>query len=166
MEKIRVGRIVNTFGIRGELKVEVITDFPEDRFAKGRELFVTLNGKDVSLKVASVRYHKGFAMILFEGYDNINQVEIYKGCELYIAKDAIKELKDGYYTFELVGMRAEFEDGEVIGEVKDVETYPANSVLRCEYHEKDVLIPFVDAFIMGVDKKEKRIVVRRVEGLL
>ena len=166
MEKIRVGKIVNTFGIKGELKVEIITDFPQERFVKDRVLFVEENGKDVPLTLASVRYHKGFALLLFKGLENINLVEKYKGLDLWINKEEIPELKDGYYTFELVGMNAYLEDGTLIGEVTDVEDYPANSVLRVKNGEKEALIPFVDAFVVKVEKQENRILIRNMEGLL
>lgn len=87
MEKVRVGKIVNTFGIRGELKVDAYTDFPDERFQVGNSLFVRFHNEDVELEISRHRVHKGYDLITFKDLENINFVEQYKGCFLYAYRD-------------------------------------------------------------------------------
>lgn len=166
MDRVRVGRILNTFGIKGELKVEIITDFPEERFQKGNVLSVDYEGQSVSLKIKQVRYHKNNALLLFEGYEDINLVEKFKGLDLFISMKYVEPLDDGYYTFELIDLNV-YLNGKQVGLVTEVESYPAQSVLRVKTMEgKTFLVPFVDAFVEEMDLENKRIDIRNVEGLV
>ncbi|MBE6104695.1 MAG: ribosome maturation factor RimM, partial [Erysipelotrichaceae bacterium] len=90
MEYIKVGHIVNTFGIRGALKVESLSDFTELRFRPDQELFIKKGNNYDSVIVRSVREHKGFLLVLFKGLENINLVEKYKDCDIYIHRRYIQ----------------------------------------------------------------------------
>ena len=161
MDKLIVGHIVNTFGIKGELKVEIVTDFASERFKFGNKFYVD----NLCLKLKSVRYHKGFALLAFSDYEDINLVEQFKGKDLLISKDDIKPLDDGYYFYQLVDLDV-YDNDNLIGKVTDIESYPANNVLRVKTKDKDVLIPYVPAFIKNVDLENKQISINVIEGLL
>jgi len=165
MNLIRVGVIVNTFGIKGEVKVKIVTDFPEERFAKGQTLIIKEKNDLVELKIFSCRFHKNHALIMFEGFQDINLIEKYKGFELFIDRDASEPLADGYYHDELLNL-AVYQQGNLIGTVIKVEAYPAHSILRIKTDTKEILVPFVEAFIKKVDLKDKRIEVVLIEGML
>ena len=77
MKKMIIGKIVNTFGIRGELKVVPDTDFIEERFAPGQTLTICMPQGDQIVTIASVKEHKGLLLVLLEGVTNIKQVECY-----------------------------------------------------------------------------------------
>ncbi len=165
MEYVRVGEIVNTFGIRGELKVMSCTDFPEERFKKGSELHILYQNEYIPVTVLRYRQHKGMALLTFASLEDINLVEKYKGCELFVKKEYIKPLTDGsYYFFELMGCSV-YSDNRCIGSVSSVED-GYQTLLRVDNGEKEVLIPYVDAFIKNVDIEAKRIDINVIEGLL
>ena len=87
MNQVIVGKIVNTHGIKGELKVKASTDFIEERFQKGATLYLEYQGQTIEMTVASHRFHKGHVLVTFENHRDINLVEKYKGCLLYACKD-------------------------------------------------------------------------------
>lgn len=165
MDYLKVGNIINTFGIKGELKVESLTDFEQERFQKDQTLFVEYQHQYVPVKVSSYRLHKGFVLLALTGLDNINLVEKYKGCCLYVAKKDLHPLKQGqYYFFQLMDCDV-YHNGERIGQVTEVQAY-YQVILRVQTQQKEVLIPFVDCFIQKVDLENKRIDVQLIEGML
>lgn len=169
MEYICIGKIVNTFGIKGELKIQSYSDFDAERYKKGKTVYIRKDGKYLPFQTASFRSHKGFSLVSLRDHLNINLVEVYKGCEIYIdQKDRNPLPKGEFYRSELKGMKAVDENGEVIGTVKEVEeTAGANNNLRIvREDESEVLIPYVKAFIKEVSTADNTIVISRMEGLL
>ena len=166
MGYVTIGKILNTFGIKGELKVDVYTDFPEDRFQKGSTVYI---GDDyLPFKVASHREHKGFMLLLLENNEDINLVEKFKGMYLYKSKDDIKPLQDGQYYFSDLKDLDVYADDEKIGKVLNVESGLRNNNLRVLKAEdnKEYLIPFIPVFIKKVNLEERRIDINRIEGLI
>lgn len=95
---LEVGKIVNTHGIRGEVRVQSATDSPEERYAKGSELFVELsNNEYVPVVVNSHRVHKTFDLLTFEGYPNMNDVLQFKTKLLMVDEKSLPELEDNEY---------------------------------------------------------------------
>lgn len=162
MEQVIVGKIVNTHGIKGELKVSVSTDFIEERFQKGNHLFIDDHGTMIDMTVATHRIHKGHVLVSFVGFADINLVEKYKGLNLYANKDK-KLLADGeYYVGDLIG--CDVYDHEVfIGKVEEVQLYDHHDVLVVNGEHK-IMIPYVEAFVKDEDIEHKRIDVELIEG--
>lgn len=164
MEKIKIGIIVNTHGLKGELKVKSFSDFNEIRFQKGNHLFIEYRGEMIEVEVITYREHKGMVLITLKGLEDINLVEKYRECNIFINKDDLHDLEeDEVYFFDLMGCEVYLEDGELLGEVEDVLETGANAVLRVN---KKILVPYVDAFIKDANIKEKKIVIYKVDGLL
>ena len=164
MEKVRVGVIVNTHALKGEVKVKPFTDFVDKRFAKGSKLMIADRHDFINVRVKSYRESKGLLIVAFEGYDDINAIEKYKGCELFVAKAFLHELdEDEVYFHDLMECEVFDEEGNRIGAVEEVMETGANAVLRVN---KKILIPFVHAFIKESDVKNKKIVINKVDGLL
>lgn len=163
MEYVYLGKIVNTHGVKGEVKIESHTDFYSERFKKGSTVYL---GDDyTALTVKSARMHKGFILALFENYEDINLVLKFKGLNLYKASDDIEPLKDGYYFKDLKGLDVYLADDKV-GKVLYVEEGIRNNYLRVEVNNEQKLIPFIDTFIKNVDLDTKRIDIVEMEGLL
>jgi len=165
MEYLKVGNIINTFGIRGELKIDSLTDFPQERFKAGKVLYILFNNRYEAVTVKSYRVHKGFVLLLLKDLENINFVEKYKGSDLYVSKNDLHKLKDGqYYFFQLVDCEVFYND-TLIGKVIDIDG-GYQPVLRVKSDGKEVLIPYVDRFIKNVDLETKKINVDLIEGML
>lgn len=169
MEYIHIGTMINTFGIRGEIKIRSFSDFDDERYRKGNTVYILHEGEYIPFTVQTYRVHKGFPTVSFAGCQDINLVEKYKDCDIYISSDDRKPLKEGeYYRSDLIGLTACTADGKKLGTVTAVEeTVGANNNLRIRADDgKEFLIPYVKAFVTEVRMEEGRIVINPVEGLL
>lgn len=165
-----VGKIVNTHGINGEVRVISNTDFAEERYAPYNELHLFLPGKKegIPLTVKSHRVHKNFDLLKFDGYENINDVVQWKNSILKVTEEQLSDLPDGeYYFHEIIGCEVRTIDNEVIGIIKEILTPGANDVwVVARENGKDVLIPYIDQIVMDVSIEDKRIVIKLMEGLI
>ena len=107
-EYLNVGKIVNTHGIRGEVRVISQTDFPEERYRKGAELTLFRENKEpLPLIVSGHRKHKNFDLLTFEGYPNINDVEPFRNGILKVTKDDLVDLAENeFYYHEIIGLKS------------------------------------------------------------
>lgn len=171
MEWFNVGKIVNTHGIRGEVRVMSRTDFPEERFAIGTKLglFKPDAKKPIMVKIASRRQHKNFELLSFEGYPNINDVEEFKNSYLRIAEHDLTELEeDAYYHHEILGCAVFTTEGKEIGVISEIlDTGGANDVWEVTPKSgKKHYIPYIEDVVKEVDTAEKKIIIEVLEGLL
>ncbi|MCH1623806.1 ribosome maturation factor RimM [Fredinandcohnia quinoae] len=170
MEKwFNVGKIVNTHGIRGEVRIISRTDFPEERYQIGNRLFVFIPEKDpIEVVVKSHRLHKQFDLLTFEGYENVNDVEPLKGALLKVPESQLTELgEDEFYFHEIIGCQVISESGEEIGVIKEILTPGANDVWVVKgTRAKEILIPYIDDIVKEINIKEKKIKIHLMEGLL
>ncbi|MFD1067600.1 ribosome maturation factor RimM [Oceanobacillus locisalsi] len=166
-EKLKIGKIVNTHGVRGEVKLLRITDF-EERFIPGNEVIIVSDDGDIPLTIASHRIHKGFDLLTFEGYTNLNEVEKWKGLHLYIDKKQAAELEEhAYYYHEIIGCKVETTEGETLGSVKEILSPGANDVWVVQRPgQKDLLLPYIEDVVKKVDVTSGVISVELMEGLL
>ncbi|MFC0301446.1 ribosome maturation factor RimM [Virgibacillus soli] len=163
-----VGKIINTHGIRGEVKVKRITDFAE-RFSVGNTLHVDMNGQIKQVEIDGYRVHKGFDLLHFAGYDNINDVEKWKGAILKISDDQLTDLEeDEYYFHEIIGCEVYTNDDVYLGVITEILTPGANDVwvVRRVNEGKDVLIPYIEQVVKTVDISNKKVTIELMEGLL
>jgi 16S rRNA processing protein RimM len=170
MEWFNVGKIVNTHGIRGEVRVLSRTDFPEERFAVGTKLglFKPDAKKPLMVTIASHRQHKNFELVTFEGYPNINDVVEFKDSYLRIAEHDLTDLEDhAFYHHEILGCKVYAEDGREIGTVTDILETGANDVWEVTPTAgKKHYIPYIEEVVKEVDVEEKKITIEVMEGLL
>lgn len=163
-----VGKVINTHGIKGEVKVQRITDF-EERFESGQLLYwVNDNNEPTPLTVRSHRVHKGFDLISFEDHPSINDVEKYKNGKLMVSSEHQEELDEHeFYFYEVIGCTVYLTSGEALGEVKEILTPGANDVWVVKRKgEGDVLIPYIEPVVKEVNVEDKTIIIDPIEGLL
>ncbi|MGO4531358.1 ribosome maturation factor RimM [Paenibacillus sp. 2TAF8] len=168
-EFMNVGKIVNTHGIRGELRIMPLTDFPEVRFAKNAELYLfTPDNHPVLVTVESSRLHKNMYIVRLKEYGNINEVEKFKGSIAKVSKENLAELEDGeYYFHQIVGCTVLTEEGETLGTISEILTPGANDVWVVKTPAgKEVLIPVIDDVVLDVDVEQKQVKIHLMEGLL
>ena len=165
MKQIKIGALVNTHGLKGEVKVKPLTDFPDIRFAKGNTINVQYKETLIPVIIKNVRDQKGMLLICFEGYNDINQVEAWKGSALSVEEEQLHELEeDEAYFFELMNCEVLDEQKHLLGTVSEVIETGANAVLRVN-GDREYLIPYVKAFVTDFDRENKKIRVKMVEGL-
>ncbi len=155
--RLNVGRIGRAHGILGEATIEVRTDEPERRFAIGAEVLT----EDGSLTVSSARVHNGILLLGFKGINDRNAIEKLRNTLLYADVDINEtgEDEDDYHVQQLIGLRAELEDGSDYGVVTDVLNLPAQDCLAIKTKNGEVLIPFVHQLVPVVDLDNKKVVV-------
>ncbi|MDN6899499.1 ribosome maturation factor RimM [Oenococcus sicerae] len=160
---LRIGRVLNTHGIAGELKIDAVTDFPSQRFAKKTELMI---GRE-KLIVKSSRPFKNFWLLQLLDHENINLVEKYKGQDIFIEDDQQLELAEGeYLVSQIIGLQVIDEQGNTIGQVTDSFHTGANDVWTIKkVTGKEILIPYIDEVVKKVDLKQAVITVSLLEGL-
>jgi 16S rRNA processing protein RimM len=164
----KVGTIVNTHGIRGEVKIAATTDFGQIRFAKKATLLIaTQTGYD-TVQIATSRVHKGMYLVLFDGVNNINDIEHYKGHDVYAVEDLRDALaEDEYHYADIIGSKVQTQAGESIGTVTSVLELPANDVWTVQRPDgTEVLLPVINDVILSVDTQAGVIVIDVLEGLL
>ncbi|KKE78350.1 ribosome maturation factor RimM [Oceanobacillus caeni] len=163
-----VGKILNTHGIRGEVKVLRISDF-DDRFQIGSTVYLDKkDGEPLELVIDGHRIHKGYDLLQFEGYHNINDVENFKGLYLKISEEQLTELDDNeFYYHEIIGCDVHTTDNQYIGKIKEILSPGANDVWVVKQPKgKDILVPYIKEVVKSVDIEEKNVRIELMEGLL
>lgn len=172
MEWYNVGRIVNTHGIKGEVRVISTTDFEDVRFAPGNRLaiFKKDDKKPIWVTVESARRHKNFILLTFEGLNNINLIEHFKEGLLKVTKDQLEEdelRENEFYYFEIIGCEVFSEEGEGLGTITDILETGANDVWELKApNGKKHYIPYIEDVVKEINIDEKKIVIHVMEGLL
>ncbi|MCC7416006.1 MAG: ribosome maturation factor RimM [Acidobacteria bacterium] len=167
-EMALVGRVARAHGLRGQVVVNPETDFPEERFRPGAELFFERDGQMAAAIVGTVRFHRGRPIVALRGIETIGEAGALAGLELRVPRDRLVPLPDGtYYRHDLVGCRVETSGGAPIGIVREVEGGAGGSRLVVEDPAgADVLIPLAAEICTVIDPAARRIVVDPPDGLL
>lgn len=165
--RFQVGVISSTHGVRGEVKVFPTTDDVK-RFKKLKEVILDTGREELTLTIEGVKFFKQFAILKFKGYDNINDIEKYKGKSLYVERaNAVRLQKDEYFIADLMGCKVVDEDDNPLGVLKDVLETGANDVYIVTSPEgKELLFPAIKECVLKVDVENELIQVRVMPGLL
>jgi 16S rRNA processing protein RimM len=163
-----VGRVARPHGLRGQMILDPETDFPDERFQPGGELFVQVDGVVAALTVTSARFHRGRPIISVSGVESIERAQEFAGREVRVPMETLLPLPAGsFYRHDLAGCRVETTGGQLVGLVKEVEATNGASRLVVQAPDGDeVLIPFVDEICRLIEVGDRRIVIEPPEGLL
>jgi len=157
---LEAGRIVNTHGLHGEVKIQPWADSAE--FLQSFRMFYLESGKELS--VISSRTQKGFLYAKFDGVDDVEKAQILKGKIIKVDRNEI-ELPEGTYLLsDVIGAKAVTEDGQELGLVKDILEEPAANVFIIR-GDREILVPAVPEFLLNVDTEQKVVTVRLIEGM-
>ena len=164
---LRVGVISSTHGVRGEVKVFPTTD-DVTRFKQLKEVILDTGKEQKILEIEQVKFFKNMAILKFKGYDNINDIEIYKGKDLLIPREkAVKLAPNENFIVDLIGLQVVTDDGEAFGRMTDVLQTGANDVYVVETPEgKEVLLPAIPSCILDVNLETSTMTVHILDGLL
>jgi 16S rRNA processing protein RimM len=162
-----VGRIARAHGLRGQVILNLETDFPEERFQPGAELFIERKGRVEPLTISSVRFHRERPIVGLGGVETVDDAEALAGHELRVPVERLAALPPGtYYRHDLIGCRVETTSGAAVGVVSDVEGTLAGSRLVVDGAAGEVLIPLAAEICPEIDPAGKRIVIDPPPGLV
>lgn len=166
MDLIEVGKIVNTHGLRGEVKVVPWTDYPEDFEDIAYVYAKTKKGRE-RLDIEGIKYQKGNVLLKFKQIKDINEAEMYKNVTLYAERDMFVLPEGVYFIADLIGLDViDIETGGKIGEIADVFNTGANDIYDVRREgKKNLLIPVIDDVVKKIDMENKRVMVYMMEGL-
>lgn len=163
-----IGEIMNTHGIKGEVKVKQITDFIE-RFDPGETVYMKdSSGEVVPLTIVSSRQHKNAILVKFEQFETIEEAEALKGLTLYIKDGQLTELEPNeYYYHEIIGCTVKTTEGETVGVIESILAPGANDVFVVKDDtDQEYLIPHIADVVKHVDVENKIVTIEVMEGLL
>ncbi len=162
---LKVGKIINTHGIKGGLKVFPLTDYME-RF---EELdWVYIDGDNKKFYIKNVKYMPSVVLLFFEGYENIDSVEKFKNRYIYIGESQREDLPENtHYITDIIGLDVYTVKNEYIGKVEDIIQTGSNDVyvIRDE-NSKEIMIPAVDRFIPKICLEEEKVIIDPIEGMI
>ncbi|MDO4661848.1 MAG: ribosome maturation factor RimM [Tissierellia bacterium] len=159
---ILVGKILNTHGIKGQVKVRRISD-NEKRFDKGN--FVYVESIDDKLEILDSFKHKDAYILKLSGIDSIDAAEKLKSKNVYIDENDLMKLEEGeYFIFDLYGLDV-YENDEKIGTIKEVLTDYPNEIYVVETKDRDILVPAVKDYVVDINLDEKKIIVKNTDRL-
>ena len=168
MNYFNVGKIVNTQGLQGEMRVLSVTDFAEERFKKGN-ILALFDKKDqfvMDVEIASHRKVKNFDIIKFKGMYHINDIEKFRDFTLKVREEDLTDLEDGeFYYHEIIGLEV-YENDVLLGTIKEILQPGANVVWVVKRQGKrDLLLPYIPPVVLGIDIEQGRVDVEIPEGL-
>lgn len=161
MTLIKIGKIVNTHGIKGELRLLSKFPYKDKVFINNMKIYI--NKKDEEI-INTYRRHKNFDMITLKGYSNINEVLKYKGKYVYVEDSDIKLEEDKYLDEDLIGLNVIYEDNNK-GIINDIERYDKTALFNIKNKDKNYLIPYNDNLIEKIDINNKKIYIKDIKGL-
>ncbi|MGO1469324.1 MAG: ribosome maturation factor RimM [Tissierella sp.] len=164
MNYIVIGKIINTHGIKGEVKLDPHTDDLK-RYSDLNKIYIG-DEKD-PVEIENVRYHKNMVLLKLKEFNNINEVLFLKGEKIYIDEiDRVKLPDDKYFIYELIGCKVFDIEGKFVGDIKEILQNPSNDVYVIKDKEKEYLIPAVKEFIKEVNIIEKKVIIDTIEGMI
>lgn len=166
-DRLQVGIITSTHGVRGEVKVYPTTDDPA-RFKRLKEVILDTGREELTLEIESVKFFKQMVILKFRGFDNINDIEKYRQKSLYVTRrNAVRLKKDEYFIADLIGLTVVDEDENEIGTLKDVMETGANDVYVIDMTDgRELLLPAIKQCVLNVDVEGGKIQVHVLNGLL
>ena len=165
-EYFEVGQIVNTFGIKGFVKVKPFTDDME-RFEELKSVLVVKKKDLIPMEIEEVKYQQTVVLLKFKGIEDIAMAENLKGCYLKIKREDARKLpEDTYFIADLIGLNVYTEEGELLGKVDDIYNNKSNDVYVVKDElGKQILLPGIKEVIKQIDVDGEKIIVHLLNGL-
>ena len=164
---LEIGQIVNTFGIKGMVKVQPFTDDIE-QFENLKTIYIKNKFEQKEYEIEEVKYHKNMILLKLKGINNIEEANLLR--QSYLLKDREKEepLKEGtYYIVDLLGLEVYDDNGNLLGTLEDIFNTGSNDIYVVKNElGKQILLPAISEVIKGIDIKNKKIIVHLIKGLI
>lgn len=164
---LEIGQIVNTFGIKGFVKVNPFVD-DISRFDDLKKVYVKSNKTLKEMEVEEVKYHKNMVLIKFKHIDRVEEAESLRNSYLEVDRENAIELQEGeYFIADLLGLNVITEEGETLGKLEDIFNTGSNDIYVVRtYDGRQILLPAISEVIKEINLEENKIVVHLLKGLI
>ncbi len=164
---LEIGQIVNTFGIKGMVKVNPFTDNIK-RFDKLKKVYIGSNKEKKEIEIEEVKYHKNMVLIKFKGINNPDEANLLRNKYLYVDRDDEEPLEEGtYYIVDMLGLDVYTDENELLGTLDDIYNTGSNDIYVVKNElGKQILLPAIKDVIKEVNLEEKKIIVHLIPGLI
>ncbi len=164
---LEIGQIVNTFGIKGMVKVKPFTDNIE-RFSNLEKIYIKNKSGQTEYKIQEVKYHKNMVLIKFEGIENPEQADLLRNSYLIVDRETEEPLEPGrYYIVDMIGLDVFIDDNEYLGKLEDIYNTGSNDIYVVKNElGKQVLLPAIEDVIKNIDMDNKKVIVHLIPGLV
>ena len=165
---LEIGQIVNTFGIKGMVKVKPYTDDVKKRFDNLKKIYIQNRNTRKEYEIEEVKYHKEMVLIKFKGIENPEQANILRNSYLVIDRENEKPLEEGtYYIVDMIGLEVYTEEGKKIGILDDIFNSGSSDIYVVKDElGKQILLPAIEEVIKKIDMKERKMIVHLIPGLM
>ena len=167
LPNLEIGQIVNTFGIKGMVKVKPFTDDIR-RFDELKTVYVEKNSNQTEYEIEEVKYHKDMVLIKLKGIDKVEQAEELRNAYLTVSRDSVEELEEGrYYIVDLLGLEIYTDEQVLLGTLEDIFNTGSNDIYVVKDKQgKQILLPAIQDVIKQIDIENKKIIVHLLPGLI
>lgn len=167
LPNLEIGQIVNTFGIKGMVKVKPFTDDIR-RFDELKTVYVEKNNNQTEYEIEEVKYHKDMVLIKFKGIDKVEQAEMLRNSYLTVSRDSVEKLEEGrYYIVDLLGLEVYTDEQILLGTLEDIFNTGSNDIYVVKDKKgKQILLPAIQDVIKQIDIENKKIIVHLLPGLV
>ena len=164
---LEIGQIVNTFGIKGMVKVKPFTDNIE-RFSNLEKIYIKNKSGQTEYKIQEVKYHKNMVLIKFEGIENPEQADLLRNSYLIVDRETEEPLEAGrYYIVDMIGLDVFTDDNEYLGKLEDIYNTGSNDIYVVKNElGKQILLPAIEDVIKNIDMDNKKVIVHLRPGLV
>ena len=162
LEFLTIGQILAPWGVKGKLKVKVVTDFPQ-RFAPSSKIYINRQ----PMTIDSAEWHKGKVIIKLNQIDTIEAAQRLRGQPIEIHHRQLYPLPEGqYYHFQLIGLEVWTTQGELLGNITEILTAESNDNYVVSGDKGEILIPAIEDVVKSIDLDSRRITIEPIKGLL
>ncbi len=166
-EYFEIGQIVNTFGIKGIVKVNPFTD-DISQFEKLKSILVDKKSKLLEMQIEEVKYSKNQILLKLKGVDTIEEAEKYRNCYLKLPREKAKKLPPNtYFIADLIGLKVYTDEGNLLGILEDIYNSGASDIYVVKDElGKQILLPAIKDVIKQIDLEEEKVIVHLIKGLV
>lgn len=167
LPNLEIGQIVNTFGIKGMVKVKPFTDDIK-RFDYLEKIYIEKNNTQKEYEIEEVKYHKDMVLIKFKGVDTVEQAELLRNAYLTISRDSVEKLEEGrYYIVDMLGLEVYTDEQVLLGTLDDIFNTGSNDIYVVKDKQgKQILLPAIQDVIKQIDMENRKMIVHLLPGLV
>lgn len=164
---LEIGQIVNTFGIKGMVKVKPFTDDIK-RFDRLKKVYIENKAVKKEYLIEEVKYHKDMVLIKFDGVDNPEEANLLRDMFLVVDREDEEPLEEGtYYIVDMINIDVYTEDGELLGKIEDIFNTGSNDIYVVKDElGKQILLPAISDVIKQIDMENRKMIVHLISGLI